>query len=729
MSTDRLKRYRFKTAPQWTACLFSQVDLTGIRKCGHVGPLPPYGEPARLRNSGGARLPAITSTGETLWIDKHDCVHRRVDCSEIITVSAAPPGMADAKRLVATATAVWALGSEPSNLLQFDAETLTRLLVVEIGDAQVIDIACGDHDDLLVLAARDGCKVVLRVDTAGRTFGPEIAIEGDFTSYAFVYLKQSRRFVVLDSDASPRLHWFSDQGGRALTSRLVSSVRPCFKGRLLDSDSNQRAFLAGADGPPFECREYIVILDGDGNTWGELPIEPPEAPVAGWPTRTDNPLIAGVAARGDSLLVACSFGVLHHTASTHVPKGGHSSCKLVTPLLFSPDREDRRRWLRVEAKAHLPVGSTLEISWVATDKEETKNRLVALAADQAIPASQRLEMLLADVELTRGRTVFHGASQSQDGDDGEEAFAAKLFDVDGRFLWVEVAITTAGGGSLSRLTELEIFYPGRSLMEELPARFRREETQPDNFLRSLVGVLETTTQGLDARIGALGRLINPSSADDEWLDLVARWLGVPWDDALSLDQKRKIVSRAAELAEGRGTRAGLEALLECLFAKGPRQFRVTDATADYGFALVGGPSCPGSTLPAVLAGRPRWRGQLDSTAVLGFTCLPCEGQSDDGMRNLAGKIRIEVAATGKQRRALEPVLLSMLTEMVPLTARIELWWVASRALRSNVLDDTFVLEPAPTTRLGDDAITGQARLPAGRLQINECGPSVEDRLR
>src|SRR5438045_8287662 len=101
-----------------------------------------------------------------------------------------------------------------------------------------------------------------------------------------------------------------------------------------------------------------------------------------------------------------------------------------------------------------------------------------------------------------------------------------------------------------------------------------------------------TTQGLDERIASMGSLINPSSAPEPWLDFIARWLGVPWDDELPLKYKKALVNRAPELAKTRGTRAGLEALLGALLP-GSRRFRVTDNTADSGFAVVGGASCDG----------------------------------------------------------------------------------------------------------------------------------------
>ena len=266
-------------------------------------------------------------------------------------------------------------------------------------------------------------------------------------------------------------------------------------------------------------------------------------------------------------------------------------------------------------------------------------------------------------------------------------------------------------------------------MEHLPSIYQRAEAQPGSFLRGLVGVLEATTQELDARIASIGTLVHPSTAPDEWLDFVARWLGLPWDDALSSEQKKAIVSRAPDLARGRGTRAGLEALLESLVPGTPRRFRVTDATADFGFATVGGDGCSGSALPAMLGGRTRWSAELDARSVLGHMRLPCAGQRDDGAWQLAGKIRVEIAATGEERVAWEPWLRALLAEMVPLTARVELRWVGAHELRDDRLGGELTLDPPPSPHLGTDAFTGLARLPERGGRLSASGTGIGSRLR
>ena len=400
---------------------------------------------------------------------------------------------------------------------------------------------------------------------------------------------------------------------------------------------------------------------------------------------------------------------------------------MFTPVLFSPDREDQRRWLRVDATATLPEGSTIEIAVASTDDTATRDRLNAIAADESKAAGQRVRELRSEPDLWRGRTEFHGSSTHAT--NPKTVLAAKLFDIRDRYLWVTITLSAAAGGRLPLLSELAVLYPGRTLMENLPSIYQREESRPDSFLRSLVGILEATTQGIDARIAAMGSLVHPASAPEPWLDFLARWLGLPWDDALSEEQKRAIVARAAELAKGRGTRAGLEALLDALIPGTPRRFRLIDATADFGFAIVGDAACAGGALPAMLGGRTEWSAELSSRTVLGRMRLPCDGQRDDGTYHLAGRVRIDVAATAAERKSWTPWLHRLITEMLPLTARVTLRWVSAQALRSDRLDGSLTLESAPSPHLGTDAITGLARLPDRGARLSASGQGLGTRLR
>jgi phage tail-like protein len=692
MTADPLRSYRFSTAAQWNSCLFDQADQDspGLR------PFAPFAQPPTPFESAGAHAPVVTRTGEILWRDDAGKLYRLTACADAPEASAAPFAIAHASRLIAASNGLWVAGD---SLERFETDTLARLLTLEIRD--IVDIASDGHDGIWALVSRGDLWQSVHVDCAGRIVDT-VTFEGIAHAAAFVYLRRAKRFVVLVDAPQQCLHWYSAKGGAATGNIPVGAMHPCFTASALGSDGRGRVFVAGTDGEAFGGGAYVLTFDADGNALSELPIDPLDAPVT------------GIAATRDSLIVTGPRGLLRFAPADAVPdSAGEMRATLITPMLQSPDREDARRWLRIEALAHLPEGATIEMLVAATDNAEARDRMAGIFADGSLTASQRIQKLRAETDLWHASTIFHGSEPQSD-----TPFAAPLFDVRERYLWVSLTLSAAPGARLPEMTELRVLYPGRSLMENLPAIYQRAEESPGSFLRSLVGVLETTTQGLDARIAAMGSRINPSTAPEPWLDFVARWLGLPWDDGLTLAQKKAIMTRAPELAKSRGTRAGLEALLESLMPGTPRRFRVIDATADFGFATVGGDGCSGTAIPAILGGFNRWNAELDSRAVLGIMRLPCAGQRDDGTGQLAGQIRIDVAASAAERTAWEPWLLALITDMVPLTARVELRWVSAQALRTGRLDGTLTLESSPAPHLGTDAVTGLARLPERGASIS-----------
>jgi len=711
MSGPAQRGYRFRTPAQWSACLFDRVDRETFDAQGSIEPIAPYEQTARLYATRGAHAPAATRAGEVLWHDDAGCLHRLTACDDEPEGCAAPYAIAHASRLVSTSNGLWVIGQPRTSLLRYEEETLSRLNVVDIADARVVDIAGDGHDMLFAFIERGGIAQAVRINCAGR-IAETVTFEGISGATAFVFLRRSKRFVVMTGGTSPRLYWFAAEAGAAVKNITIGAMHPCFNATALGSDGRGRVFLAGNDGAEFGGQPFVLVFDGDGEPLDEIALD----------VRA-----TGVSGMRDSLLVTGSRGLLRYSIAQGVPdEKAEVRCSLITPVLHSPDREDARRWLRIEASARLPDGASLEISYASTADVAVRNRLTALAEDKAVPASLRPQKLLREPGIWSTPIVFHGSNSPP----GETVapLSAPLFDVHEPYVWVCITLTATAGGSLPSLSELAVLYPGQTLMENLPAIYRRAEAQPGSFLRSLVGVLESTTQGFDARIASLASQVHPATAAGPWLDFVAGWLGLPWDDALDDGQKKRLVARASDLARGRGTRAGLEALLECLIPGTPPRFRVIDATADVGFATVGGGDCRGSTLPALLAGRTPWSTELDFGTVLGRMRLRCEGQIDDGAGELAGRVRVDVAASDEERRAWEPWLATLIDDMVPLTARAQLRWVSARALPGKRLDGSLVLEAPPAPHLGNDAVLGVTRLPERGSRVTASGADIGTRL-
>jgi phage tail-like protein len=704
MSAAPQRGYHFATVDQWKACLFSQADTAVKDGATTVRPFTPYQSIAKPSfPSDGACAPAFSRVRESLWHDGSGRLLRLADGDDQPESVAAPTAIARAGRMIATSSDLWVAGDTPHLLQCFDAGTLSRRFTVELAPARVIDIAADARDGVVALVERNGVLEAVHVDCAG-SVGTKVVLEGLSEARAFAYLRGLGQFAVLLGDGE-RIYWFGKGGGASLWWTQLARFAPCFVADAIASDARGRVFVAGTDEMGAAgSKSHVLVFDSEGVPVDDVVL---------------HEAATGIASARDSLLVTGQGGLYRLSLADPVPDDvAEVRAMILTPAMEAPDVADGRRWLRAEVAGDLPPGASMEITWATTEDTAVRDELRAIAEDPSLAPGRRLVKIRAREGIWRGPVVFQSGTPAK----AEVPFAAPLFEVHDRFVWVCITLAAGAGAKLPSVSRLSVLYPGRTLMENLPSIYQRAESQPASYLRALVGVLEATTQTLDARVAALGSRIHPRTAPPEWLDFVARWLGLPWDDALDPDAKKCIVAHAAQIAKGRGTRAGLETLLACLIPGTPPRFRITDLTADYGFATVGGDACRGSALPALLGGLPASAAHLDVQATLGTMRLPCEGAEEENETSrLIGKVRIDVAASAEDRARWSPWMEGVLSEMVPVTARLELRWLGIDALRDDRLGDTLTLDPPAAPRLGTDAVTGRSWLPDGAATLPTSG--------
>ena len=153
----------------------------------------------------------------------------------------------------------------------YDEETLTRLITVDLPNSRILDITRWRKDTLVVLVERDGKLQGIRVSEAGHEVGA-VPFTGISQAKAFIFLRSSKRFVVLAGDRHPCLYWFEENGGQAVFSKPVAVRQPDFKADVLGSDSNERIVLAGSDRGASARGASVLILDADGDWLGDVPL-------------------------------------------------------------------------------------------------------------------------------------------------------------------------------------------------------------------------------------------------------------------------------------------------------------------------------------------------------------------------------------------------------------------------------------------------------------------------
>jgi len=107
------------------------------------------------------------------------------------------------------------------------------------------------------------------------------------------------------------------------------------------------------------------------------------------------------------------------------------------------------------------------------------------------------------------------------------------------------------------------------LRRELPAIYREQD-----FAMRFVGALEGGLDPIVAILDSLPAYFDGELAPQDLLEMLTAWLGVELDETQDAQQWRRLLGAAMELGRTRGTRRGMELILELAFPE--LEFRVVD---------------------------------------------------------------------------------------------------------------------------------------------------------
>ncbi len=395
--------------------------------------------------------------------------------------------------------------------------------------------------------------------------------------------------------------------------------------------------------------------------------------------------------------------------------------RYLTPVLQSDTLAGL--WQRAVVAAWLPPGATLELRWAATRDEGLAASAATIAANLDKTRSERLRELDRVLPWCEAPVIYAGRLDPIE--HRREAFALPLSEVEGSHLWLDLRLHRNGAEGKLSLESLIVRHDEPGLMEYLPAIYRGPGGDGDGTLRRLVGVLEATFLGFDDTIGRLADRLDPERAEARWLPDLAALLGLPFDAGLSAERQRALVRAAPQILAGRGTVAGVRALLAALFPG--RALSVSDRSDDFIAVTLGGGACPGTRLPGLLSGPSVRTARLNARLVLGRTAL-CSKRGDPPQPvTRPAELIVIIPASGSERRKLEGPVRQLLTALLPAGVRLALRWTGLAAARGGKVlgvagDDrpaglgdlrrlgTWPLGGGGIARLGRDGVTPPHRL-------------------
>jgi phage tail-like protein len=658
--------YHFRTDAQW-----KQVTAAGVGEGFELDPR--MGEPVVAKLGCATRIVAGVGD-EIVAVDER---------GRLFFDGIEGPRVGDSSRLTVTDERFWLLAH--GHVLQVDRATL-QLLFDRPADG-VTDMA-GDGGEGVWLLSGDR---LLHMDSSGRDplpkrelTPPPGAIKIAFAGGSMAFLEHDRRHLQVSVPIGGTIH--------RLDLAEVAGVEAFEEATTLDGGEDSFLLRYRRKGESGEAAPGFLLLGPGGDLLAK----------GRW---LDDRAPALMAPAGDDLLALFRDGQEERLLRFQgmADPGGE---RRMTPLL-EPESPSGT-WHRADVRARLPERTTLKLRWASTDDPGLARQVEAARNDTALPVSRRLARA---ARLLDGRwsPPFTYVGLKRDGKAPVERFVFPLHSLPAPFLWVELETRRAAGTAPPEVESLVVIHEAQGLMEELPAIYRDDEgSEAVSPLRRLVGVLEASTQEMDERIGRVAERLDPVRGEAGDLPDLVSLLSLPFHDALSEGMRRAIVGAAPTILAGRGTRAGLLALLRALFPERP--IRVEDRV-DLHAPMTLGRGAAGQALPSLLSGPSARVPRLGARLILGRTGL-CPTKVCDPLTIVpAPEVLVVIPATGGERRRYGEAVRTMAEAMLPAAIRLRLRWAPWRRREGGMPDDVIAIVDSPEPfAVGQGAGLGNVRV-------------------
>jgi phage tail-like protein len=538
MPTADLRTYRFSCRAHWAMCgldgFVEYGDALTVGGGGAWQPLTTSAEdhnPLALARDPSGRLCWVRRSGElALWANGQPVILGRLE-------SVAPAQLGVSAHKIWLATGDW--------LRVYDRLHLQELSAHRIGPVLALAVDCAGGAWCLVGAAPEGGRAVagkatdlcrwLHFDQVGRADGRAVACPDDTPALSGTLDPCSGRLLIVDRAA-------------------VRSQGPCDDGWSTDIDLCPWRCRFEPDRISVGCDHVVHLLDR--TRWLLWSFTRNGVRVAQRDVQAGTETIAA----GPPLALGGAYGIVQLGDTSVNMAGGDSEANeavLLTPTLISP-RAQGATWHRARLDAELPLGAALTVRVAASNDDQLADRVAEIAARPGLNPTQRL---LALDGLLPWDPNFETTLAAADNPLGRGWFDVVLDGIKGSYLWLALQLHVPPTSEPARLRRLEVRYPARSWIEDLPAIYRADPVRAAELGRFLA-VFETVFDDLEERIEDLPeRLATAPASDQAWADFLLRWLGLPLPTDLPADRKRVFLTRAPELLRRRGTRSALHEAL------------------------------------------------------------------------------------------------------------------------------------------------------------------------
>ncbi|PKM76302.1 MAG: hypothetical protein CVU90_13265 [Firmicutes bacterium HGW-Firmicutes-15] len=248
-----------------------------------------------------------------------------------------------------------------------------------------------------------------------------------------------------------------------------------------------------------------------------------------------------------------SLSILERQENIRLDSNGTPRGVFIFPLLDSMSLE--MEWHRFTLDADIPDDTQIRLNYFASDTKEL------VIQDHLINMEVYLQDRTASLADRLGYMDFLWKKELVNPRD------ALLQGAKGRFLWLKIELV----GSETRtplLRSVRIYFPRMSLLSYLPAVYQESGSSRD-FLERFLSLPGTLLQDMEEQIDRLDRIFDPEVVSGPFLSWLAGWLGISADENWSEEQLRRLLMNAPFLFRKRGTRAGMEDIIEIYTGEKP----------------------------------------------------------------------------------------------------------------------------------------------------------------
>lgn len=352
-------------------------------------------------------------------------------------------------------------------------------------------------------------------------------------------------------------------------------------------------------------------------------------------------------------------------------------------------------WGRVLVDACVPEGCSL---WLAT----------ATSDDEGTPP----EADLADVRRMHCRETGPDSPWLRpDAGDPYETLEGIADGRPGRYLWVRLELRGTTKAT-PKVRALRVEHPAHDLVRRMPRAYRRDPATAE-FLQRYLGIAHGLLADVERRAEERHVLLDPAATPREVLPWVASLVGLTLDQRWPERAQRRMLAEAACLFAKRGTKGGLERMLElCLdgVAGHPPVVVELFRVRGQGGGVLGDEGSVWSN--AVVGGGLRVGGAAGDA-----TARPLEGTPTDAFTRTAHRFSVVIPGVLDEQQ--ERMVRDLLDEHKPAHTAYELCTVGAgmRVGKGLYLELTSIVGPTSgfeqvrvgDTAIGHDAVLGRPR--------------------